>query len=143
MAFEILREIQVDCAPDHLWTVLTDVDRYPEWNPYVIAVRGELVPGQMIEMDIAAPDRDVLVGTAVVAVVDPPHHLRFEWERNDVDLFDGSSEFHLHADPIGCRVEHRQVLSGELAPGIEHRLGDRMVLGIEMMLAALKARAER
>lgn len=143
MAFEIIREVQVDCAPDHLWAVLTDVERYPEWNPYVTGVRGDLVAGQTVEMDIAAPDRDVLTTTAEVDAVEPPHHLRFVWEREDPDLFDGTSEFHIHADPHGSRIEHRQVLSGELAPGIQHRLGDRMVLGIEMMLAALKARAER
>ncbi len=38
-------EIQIEADPAEVWAVLTDFDRYPDWNPFLVDVRGDAEPG--------------------------------------------------------------------------------------------------
>lgn len=34
-------EIEIAAPPSAVWAVLTDYDRYPEWNPFVVNLSGD------------------------------------------------------------------------------------------------------
>jgi hypothetical protein len=69
--------------------------------------------------------------------------MAFSWVSTEPDLYSVDSEILIEPTPQGCLVRQQQYFRGELAPGHEPRVGDRNDLGLEMMNAALKARAER
>lgn len=140
---EVKSEIEIGAPADRIWEVLADFEHYPDWNPYVVRIHGILEEGSELAMELSPPDRDLMVSRATVTDVSPPHRMAFEWVAEDPDLLDGESEYVIEPSRRGCRVTHLQRFSGELAEGVVHRLEDRNELGIEMMLAALKARAER
>jgi uncharacterized protein YndB with AHSA1/START domain len=140
---ELVSEIDIGAPVDRVWEIVADFERYPEWNPYVVRIHGILEEGSEVAMDLAPPDRDPMVSRATVADVSPPRRMAFEWVSEDPDLLDGDSEYVIEPTRNGCRVTYRMRLSGQLAEGVTHRLEDRNDLGTEMMLAALKARAER
>jgi uncharacterized protein YndB with AHSA1/START domain len=55
MRTEISREIEIDAPPDAVWAVLADTGAYPEWNPFVRRLSGELREGERLEAEIAPP----------------------------------------------------------------------------------------
>ena len=42
--------IEIDAPPCAVYDVLADFDRYPEWNPYHVRVRGGLEVGAPLEV---------------------------------------------------------------------------------------------
>ena len=49
---EVHSEIQINAAPEHVWEVLTNFERYPEWNPYIVKASGTLVAGQDVHVTL-------------------------------------------------------------------------------------------
>ena len=54
-SFEIRREIEIGAPPETVWAVLTDTRSYPDWNPFVRRLAGDLREGARLEAEIAPP----------------------------------------------------------------------------------------
>jgi uncharacterized protein YndB with AHSA1/START domain len=52
---ELKSEITIDAPPQAVWAILTAIDLYPEWNPFITWVVGELAVGNRIRVRIAPP----------------------------------------------------------------------------------------
>ncbi|MGN6723023.1 MAG: SRPBCC family protein [Marmoricola sp.] len=50
MALTLDHVVDIDAAPETVWRVLTDFDKYGEWNPLAIKCSTSLVPGDPIDM---------------------------------------------------------------------------------------------
>lgn len=44
----VKHEVTIQASPEKVWAVLTDTERYPDWNPVMIKVVGELKEGSDI-----------------------------------------------------------------------------------------------
>ena len=42
---ELHSEIVIDASPERVWDVLTDFASYPQWNPFIRRISGELEVG--------------------------------------------------------------------------------------------------
>jgi uncharacterized protein YndB with AHSA1/START domain len=42
---ELNSEIEIKASPETVWNLLTDVSRFPEWNPFIRRLRGKLEAG--------------------------------------------------------------------------------------------------
>lgn len=49
---EIKTEIIINAAPDKVWKVLTDFEAYPDWNPFITSVKGEVFEGSKFKVRI-------------------------------------------------------------------------------------------
>ena len=47
----------INASADAVWNVLADFERYPEWNPSLPSVSGDLRPGSTVSMTLAMPGR--------------------------------------------------------------------------------------
>lgn len=78
-------DIAIQASPEKLWSILSDFAAYPQWNPYVKAVRGQVAPEADIEMDVlynTAYDReDGLRATESVRVTafHAPRYFSWVW----------------------------------------------------------------
>ena len=54
--FVIEEALVIDAAPERVWAVLADTDRYPQWNPYLEAWDGSLEPGAAVKIRLAQDD---------------------------------------------------------------------------------------
>ena len=45
MAKEIKTEILINATPEKVWTILTNFDNYPNWNPFIKSIKGEVKVG--------------------------------------------------------------------------------------------------
>ena len=81
-------EIQIEADPAEVWAVLTDFDRYPDWNPFIVDVRGDAEPGERLRVTLSPPggrritmrptvtDAGARSGLRVVGAPRRPRHLR-------------------------------------------------------------------
>jgi hypothetical protein len=142
---ELHTEIRIDAAPDQVWAVLTDFERYPEWNPFIESIAGGIEPSTRLRVRIAPPGGRAM--TLKPAVTESVTGEVFEWLGNlpVPGLFAGRHRFELHriSTPggTGTRFVQHESFKGILVPALG-RLLRKTVSGFEAMNEALKARAE-
>jgi hypothetical protein len=127
-----------------VWSVVADLARYPEWNPFVVSCASTLAPGDPIAMRVrifplfAQPQREQIL----------------EHERRALAVLWAATVAARRArEPAVARGDGREArraqryvshfqLSGWLAPLVRFLLGARLQAGFTAMSTALKARAE-
>ncbi|WP_433590205.1 SRPBCC family protein [Nocardia sp. CA-145437] len=142
MAFVIDKSVEIDAPAELVWQVLTDVDAYGEWNPFVLECKTTLEPGSPIDMR--------------VQLVGPPKQQRefvrsctpgreFSYNMKPAPLGVLSSErSHLITD-LGdgrTRYDSHFQLNGPLSVVVGGLLGGALRKGFTGMTEAVKTRAE-
>ncbi|MEV8535731.1 SRPBCC domain-containing protein [Streptomyces sp. NPDC051211] len=114
----IATEIVIDAAPPEVWAVLTDLDRYPEWNPFIREASGELSPGSRLTLrTFPSGGRRPATFRPEVLVVTPGRELRWLGRFFLPGLFDGEHWFRLSEAPgRATRLEHGENFRGLLVP---------------------------
>ncbi len=51
---------EINASADRVWEILTDFDRYPEWNPQVPSASGVIEPGAKIDLRLKFPSRPAM-----------------------------------------------------------------------------------
>ncbi len=140
---EILTEIVIERAPENVWRELADFAKYPEWNPFIKSISGELLENKKLKVHICPPGdkRGMWFSPRVKRVV---VEREFAWKGKLLlpGLFDGEHFFHL--EPIGenqTRFIHGEKFSGLLVPFLKEVLV-KTKSGFEIMNTALKTRVE-
>jgi hypothetical protein len=126
-----------------VWSVIVDLDRYPEWNPFVVACRSTLAVGAPIAMRVrvlpwlAQPQREEVFEHG------PGRLLRYGIRPLPLGALASSRSHAVEAVGVDrTRYASLFELSGWLAPVVEALLGGRLRAGFGDMTAALVARAE-
>jgi hypothetical protein len=52
---ELRSEVEVSASPTQIWRALTDFERYPQWNPYIVRAKGVLAKGERIDLVVSPP----------------------------------------------------------------------------------------
>ena len=122
-----------------VWTLWTDVERWPTWNAGVatIAIEGPFAPGTRFVMTppgeepIAMQLTDVVPGESFTDVM-------------DAGDFAVTTTHRLEPLPGGgTRIVYRTEITGPAAPAVGPELGPAITADFPDVLAALSARAEQ
>ncbi|MEA3016319.1 MAG: hypothetical protein QOI38_1041 [Sphingomonadales bacterium] len=136
----IATEALIPHPREHVWAVLTDFARYPEWNPLVLEAEGPLTTGARLRLLIARPDGSGKRDRLSARIVELEAPSRLAWRGSIPLIFTGRHWFALDDAPGGTRLRHGEEMSG-LIPLIG---GARMAAsyrpGYERFNAALAAR---
>ena len=102
---------------EQVWTVLSDLRRYAEWNPLNVAADGEVQTNAPVTMAFVDPGHAGRVMRQVVRITaaDPPRKL--EWLGRIPILFSGRHFFELTPRENGTDLEHGELISG-LVPAL-------------------------
>jgi len=138
---ELTSQIGIDAPTERVWAVLTDFGAYPEWNPFIVRISGELTVGSRLEVRIAPPGGRVMTFRPTVRVVEENQELAWLGRFLVPGLFDG--EHHLQLDPLdaGTRFTQSERFGGILVPAAGGVLA-KTQRGFEAMNAALERRVE-
>src|ERR1700690_544016 len=140
---ELNSEIEIKAAPETVWNLLTDVSRFPEWNPFIRRLRGELKAGQKLVVFIQPSGTRGMEFNPVVLNVEPNRELRWLGRLVFPGLFDGEHIFQI--EPLGdvlVRFRQREIFSGVLVPLLKSSLESDTRRGFNEMNQKLKELAE-
>lgn len=136
--------VEIAAPASFVWDVLIDYPRYPEWNPYTVAVETTLEIGESIDLTLPNPDGSpgTFVNREFIRVVDAPSHLRYDTGDLVPGLMGSRDQY---VEPIGsdrCRYRTTDTFTGENAgPAVQHH-GRWIEAGFNAAAYALKERAE-
>ena len=140
----VATEITIAAAPGQVWSVLTDFESYPQWNPFIRELSGELRVGARLKLCIQLPGERALTFRPKLRTVAVGEELRWLGHLGFPGLFDGEHGFWIQS------TGQNQVClqQGERFSGILSRVWPQVYyaktcLGFEMMNRALKERVER
>lgn len=142
MHHELHTDIDINATPEVVWQVLTDLDRYPEWNPFITSSVGKPEVGNKLVNRMEPPGGMAITFKPQVTVVE--RQKSFEWlgKLGFSGVFDGRHRFELEACPTGTKVTHSESLDGILVRILRTSVDTKTKAGFEAMNVALKARAE-
>jgi hypothetical protein len=140
---EIVTEIEIAAGAGDVWAVLTDFARYPEWNPFITRISGELREGARLEARMVPPGSGGMTFRPRVVALTPEAELRWLGSLGVPGIFDGEHAFRIQpAGPGRVRFIHSERFSGFLVPLLRRWLDGGTRQGFEAMNRALKQRAE-
>jgi hypothetical protein len=143
VALVIEHRLRIDAPAERVWSVISDLDRYPEWNPFVVACFSTLAVGDPIRMRVRLLPGLAQPQTERVLEHEPGRRLRYGIPGSALGAL-ASSRSHEVTALTADRTEYhsRFELSGWLAPLVSLLLGRRLAAGFEAMSLALQTRAE-
>jgi hypothetical protein len=139
----ISTEIEI-AAPAHtVWEELTNGADYPEWNPFVKHLSGNLEVGDHLNVTIQSEGNSPMDFTPEVLVADDNCELRWVGKLGFKGVFDGEHYFILEETANGTTIlRHGENFTGMLAYPLLAVIRKDTLKGFEAMNAALKVRAE-
>lgn len=141
---ELYSGIRIRATPGRIWDILTDFRQYPEWNPFIRTIEGNLIEGAGIMADLRPQGGFGMTIRPVITKVIPERELRWMGHLFIRGLFDGEHVFEiLPADGESCLFVQQEYFSGLLLPLLETSLKNGTARGFDAMNRALKARAEQ
>ncbi len=137
---ELRTEIEINATPERVWQILTDTEKFPEWNPFIHRFKGNLVVGETLNVFLGeSPTKGMTFRPQVLAVT-PNRAFRWLGHLFINGIFDGEHIFEIEPlDTNRIRFIQREKFNGILVPVFNF---DSTRRGFEAMNRALKERAE-
>lgn len=138
----IQTEIIINASKEKVWNILTDLDQYTEWNPFIICSKGRLAKGERLTNTLLNGSKRIVFKPKVVSVV--PHQY-FDWLGSLFikGLFDGHHYFEIdELAPDQVKLTQGEHFSGVLSSYILKKIGEDTRSNFIKMNAAVKQRAE-
>lgn len=110
---QLRTEIEIEAPPARVWAVLTDFDRYPEWNPFIGGVSGDLREGARLKLEVSPSSDRHMTLKAQVTVLRPNEELAWKVSHMPLPgLLEGVHFFRLTESENGTRVTQGEDFSG-------------------------------
>ncbi len=138
---EIRTEVEIAAPAAQVWRVLTDFPRYPEWNPFMSAVEGDLVEGNRLRVTLTAADGSEWREKPTIIRVQPERELRLSRHMLFAGLFDSEHFFQLQSRDGATVLVHAGNFGGLLLSYMGRTVTQR-ARGFVGMNQALKKRVE-
>ena len=139
---ELKTEIIIRAPRSGVWQVLTDFNRYAEWNPFITSSQGKAVVGTQLTNQMQSGDKTFTFKPKLTQV-DPEQYLEWLGHLAIPGLFDGRHYFRLEAiEPELTQLTQGERFSGILSGLILKRIAEDTRHGFIAMNRALQQRAE-
>jgi hypothetical protein len=142
MTHEINTEIEVSASPARVWSVLADFAQYPDWNPFILEVRGSVVEDAKVRYRFEFPPGVRVWTTAKILKVESEKELRWAAHFLSPTLFNGEHYFAIERIGAGVMFHHGEIFTGLLLPLVRDLLGTYGRQTYQALNNALKQRAE-
>jgi hypothetical protein len=132
--------IEIGASPMTVWAIITDLGRYPEWNPLFREASGEIAVGERITLRSVHPTNGrMMTVKPTIVVAEPGVELR--WSAGLPGIIGGEHSFALTPRNGGTLLVQSESFRGLLAPFSRRTLANTSASFRELN-EALKKRAE-
>ena len=138
---ELITEVIIDAPREEVWSVLVDVDKYPEWNPFIISSQGDLREGGRLTNVMVNKGQENQFNPVILTFSE---NEKYEWLGSALGgAFKGRHYFLLsdHTEG-GTKVIHGEEFTGILSGLVIQMIGADTQANFEAMNGAMKARVE-
>lgn len=135
-------ETPIAAPPARVWSVLTDFEDYPSWNPQITRWQGAFEVGARLEVLLQLPGRRPITMKPRIVELEPGRRYAWLGRVGVPGLVDGRHSFEVR--PVGDHTVfvHREHLAGALVPPFRRLLTGPTPEAFLQMSEALKQRSE-
>jgi hypothetical protein len=140
---EVFATVDIAAPADVVWEALTDLRRFPDWNPFIRRAWGSLRVGRWVWLRVRSGIGVPLFFRAKVTA--HQGHREIRWRGHFLSRWIASGDHAFTLEPSlddGVRFAQREVFSGLLPWLARSLLVRKTQQGFDAMNQALKARAE-
>lgn len=134
----IQTSIDIQASPAKVWQILTDFDKYPEWNPFLKFIKGDVQKGKIIHINANGTQFK-----PIVLAFEKEKELRWIGKLLFKGLFDGEHSFVIEDQKNGSvTFHHREKFNGILVGLMAKSLDTDITHAFHQMNQKLKEMAE-
>ena len=140
---ELRTEIEINAPPEKVWQILTAFENFPQWNPFIRRIDGELSVGARLRVALQPPGGRSWTFKTKVLNVEPNREFRWLGKLILPGIFDGEHSFRIEPlDSGGVRFIQEENFKGILVAPFMKRIEAATKSSFNAMNKALKQRAE-
>lgn len=140
---ELRTEIQIAAPIERVWQVLTDFDRWQDWNPMVNQVCGNASVGSRLNITMCGSGgKDAMKYQPTILESNPPRSLRWRATMMSGWMFTNDRVFELTEKNGGTELVNKEEFNGLLVPLFWGKMNQFVVPMLEKMNKALKDKLE-
>lgn len=144
MAKEIKTQIVIKASPERVWAVLTNFEKYADWNPFIKSIKGNIKVGSKIIARLEPPNAKGMTFKPKVLAFDSQKEFRWLGHLLFPGLFDGEHKFELVDNQNGTTTFiQSEKFKGILVPLFKKMLDTNTVNGFNLMNQKLKELSEQ
>lgn len=139
MKHQIHTEITIQADVKTVWSIFSDFENYPNWNPFIKSIKGNIKVGEQFEAEIGTfkfkPTTKVF-----------NHEKELTWLGRMIlpGIFDGRHSFQFKANENGTTtLIHKEDFTGILVPFVKKKLDTEIKQEFKNMNEKLKELAEK
>jgi hypothetical protein len=135
--------ITIKASSQKVWNILTDFEKYAEWNPFIINIEGQPEKGTKLANTMLLEGQKPQIFKPLIIVVDNQKEFRWLGSLFVKGIFDGEHYFLLEQiNDQEVKLIQGENFSGILSTPIMKMIEKKTLSGFNKMNMALKARAE-
>lgn len=139
---ELRTEIDIQASPEKVWSILTGLDHYPEWNPFIRQALGTAKVGEKVDIAVHSGTKELTLHCTVIKL-EPNQELCWTYHVGLPFLFRGEHHFIIERTETGSvHFIDQELFHGLLVPTQAKDIDTQSKKGFEAMDRALKQRAE-
>ncbi|MCJ2012675.1 SRPBCC domain-containing protein [Methylobacterium sp. J-076] len=113
---QITTELSIPGRADEVWRVLVDLPSYPQWNPFIRRVDGELAEGADWNAELTVDGRVFFSVPTIITELE--HGTRLTWRGGLPRLMTGTHSFGVTEASGVVTLEQVETFAGALVPVI-------------------------
>ena len=140
---EIKTEIEINANIEKIWRLLTNFEKYPDWNPFIKNISGKKQIGEKLKVSVKPPKGEGMTFKPKVISFDENKEFRWLGKFLFSGLFDGEHYFILQKiNDKNTRFIHGENFDGILVKLFVKSL-EKTKAGFKLMNQALKMECEK
>ncbi len=142
---ELYTEIDIHAPVERVWSLITDLENYINWNPFIVWAQGDLRPGGKIKVRIKPPGAKEMGYTLRTLRLEREKEFRWLGRMFFRGILNGEHIFELQKISNNqVRLIHKEYFTGILVPFVWKRfLNTKLRQGFEELNRSLKITSEK
>lgn len=136
---EIKTSIVIQASPEKVWSILTNTEEYPNWNPFIKSFEGQIKVGNTVKINAGGMNFK-----PTILKFEKNKELRWIGRLLFKGIFDGEHSFQIEDNGDGTvTFKHEEIFNGILVGPFSKKLDKDTKTGFEDMNRILKEKAEK